>query len=311
MRRLKNRKLERLSKMTTIKTTAVNAGLSTLLGGAMLFAISATPVAEAQSGRIKAKSDRGVATAVRGADGGRAARARGCASAEASTNCASGGVAVGADGAFAGRGSTSVFNEDGSFNRDAMAYGATEMGEGGRLANLDVNADGSGQRTVEGFLQSETGAADRNALLTFDGQGNAARSGAASGSGDRGVFSTEGAGTYSQETGLDYARESQAAAAGENGAFFADGASSYSQEEGLVFENNAGGSFSGENGAFSGQSEASYTLEDGYELDREATASNLEGDTLNASVSYDNEDGLQRDAQCTNGAGEAIACPSR
>ena len=73
----------------------------------------------------------------------------------------------------------------------------------------------------------------------------------------------------------------------------------------------AGGSFSGENGAIEGQTNASYTLEDGYALDREATASNAAGDTVDLSTTYNVEDGVQRDAQCTNAAGEAIACPSR
>ncbi|MEO0754409.1 MAG: hypothetical protein AAFY85_06380, partial [Pseudomonadota bacterium] len=187
-------------------------------------------------------------------------------------------------------------------------YALNQNGEAVRTLNSQINPDGSGQRSVDGSADFENGFAGRSALFTVDENGNAVRSGAASGEGERGTFASEGSGAFSQDEGLDFARTGNADLAGENGAFAADGAVSYDQEQGLNAQSVSGGNVQTENGSIAGQRAASYTLEEGLDLDSERAASNAAGDTVQAERTFNNDDGLTRNVTCTNAAGETIAC---
>ncbi|MEO1472834.1 MAG: hypothetical protein AAFS03_02665 [Pseudomonadota bacterium] len=294
--------------MTTLKTSLLKMSVAACLGSIVALTTTAAMTAEAQSGRIKARGERGTASAVRGADGGRAARARGCTGVEGGQACGSGASTVGPEGARAGRASASQIGDDGSFTRDGGAYALNETGEAVRTLDSNYNPDGSGQRSVDGSANFTSGFAERDTLLTVDESGNAVRTGAASGEGELGTFASEGSGSYSQEQGLDFARIGNADLAGEDGAFAADGAVSYDQQQGLNAQRVSGGNVETENGSVASQRAASYTLEEGLDLDSERAASNAAGDTVEAERTFNNDDGLTRNVTCTNAAGETIAC---
>ena len=143
--------------MFTVESPTMKIGVAAALGSAMLLATTTAMTADAQSGRVKARSDRGVVSAVSGPEGRRGARARGCAQVEGGQTCGSSSAIRGLNGNAAARGSVSEFGEDGSFSREAGAYGLTQYGEGSRTLNSQLNPDGSGQRSVDGYAESESG----------------------------------------------------------------------------------------------------------------------------------------------------------
>lgn len=294
--------------MPNLTNSLLKIGVAASLSGAIALATGTAMQAEAQAGRIEARTERGIAVGVVGPNGGRAARARGCTGVEGGQACASGANVMGQEGARAGRASASQIGEDGSFSRDAGAYVLNENGEATRTLNTVANPDGSGQRSVDGLATFENAMAERNAVATVDENGNVIRSGTASGEGRFGAFATEGGGSFSQESGLDFDRTANAAAEGENGGFTADGAASFSQEEGLNAASAAAGSFENENGSVEGQRDASYSQEQGFVVERGLTAANAAGETLESELSYNDEDGLARNTTCTNAAGETVAC---
>jgi hypothetical protein len=294
--------------MPNLTNSLLKIGVAASLSGAIALATGTAMQAEAQAGRIEARTERGIAVGVAGPNGGRAARARGCTGVEGGQACASGANVMGQEGARAGRASASQLGDDGSFSRDAGAYVLNENGEATRTLNTVVNPDGSGQRSVDGLATFENAMAERNSLVTVDENGRVIRTGTASGEGQYGVFATDGAGTYSQEEGLDFARENQAALDGENGAFAADGGISYNQEDGLDFQSVSGGSFENENGSVESQRDASYSQEQGFVVDRGLTAANAEGEAFESELSYNDEDGFARNTTCTNADGDTVAC---
>ena len=164
--------------MLTNNVSSLKVGITTMLGSAMMLTSTIAMTAEAQSGRVKARTDRGVATAIKGPDGGRAARARGCNQVEGGQTCGSTSGAIAANGALAGRASVSEIEEDGSFDRDASAYALTQYGEGTRTFYSEINPDGTAQRMVDGYAESDTGVAARDSLITVDENGNVIRYGA-------------------------------------------------------------------------------------------------------------------------------------
>ncbi|MEL6758620.1 MAG: hypothetical protein AAFP81_19490, partial [Pseudomonadota bacterium] len=137
--------------MLTLKSQ-LNVGVAAALGSAMLIVTTTAMTADAQSGRIKARSDRGVVSAVSGPEGRRGARAAGCNQVEGGQNCGSTAAVDGLNGNMAARGSVSETGEDGSFSREAGAYGRTQYGEGSRTLNSQINPDGSGQRSIDGLI---------------------------------------------------------------------------------------------------------------------------------------------------------------
>lgn len=293
--------------MFNVKSPILCRGASMALGTAMLVVTTTAMVAEAQSGRVIARGDRGVVAGVSGAEA-RAARARGCTPVAEGQACGSSAGIIGDDGAIAGRASVSEFGEDGSFDREAGALLLTPNGEAVRSLDSEINPDGSGDRSIDGYAEFESGSAERASLISVDESGNVVRSGETAGAGNLGALSTEGGGTYSDDAGLDYARESEAAFAGDNGAVYADRETAYDQDAGFALESSVGGAASNENGSVQGQSNSSFNKDDGYAVERGVTVENSEGGTLDASLSYDADVGLDRDVVCTNANGETVAC---
>lgn len=294
--------------MLILKASSVSLGVTATLGGAMMLVTTFAMTADAQTGRVKARGDRGVAAVNTGPAGNSAARARGCNSVEGGQNCGSSSGFLGADGAYAGRGSVSLFNEDGSFSRDAAAMGVSEYGNADRTLNSVYNADGSGQRTVNGSALSSNGFGERNLNVVVDGQGNGARTGSTSASSYFGAFSTQGEGSYTQENGLNYGRNSQASAEGDNASFYADRSSGYDQSAGFNYQNSGGGSVENENASAQTHSEQSYSRDDGLAVGRGTTVTGAEGNSFDSSLTYDSENGADRMTVCTNAAGENVAC---
>ncbi|MEO0818240.1 MAG: hypothetical protein AAFX86_13170 [Pseudomonadota bacterium] len=294
--------------MPTLKNSLLKIGVAASLSGFMALATGAAQTAEAQSGRIEARTDRGVAVGVAGANGGRAVRGRGCTGVEGGQACASGANVVGPEGVRAGRASVSEIGDDGAFSREAGAYALNDGGEAIRTLESQINPDGSGQRSVDGDADFANGFAARDALFMVDENGNATRSGVAAAEGDLGAVSTNGGGSYSQDGGLNYERASELAASGEAGEVYADRATAYDQETGFVFNNSSGSAFSNEDGAVQSESNTSYNREDGYTSDRYLMATNVEGGMFEADVTYNAQEGADANATCTNADGETVAC---
>lgn len=289
--------------MISIKNSVLGFGVAIALSGAL----TAVTLAEAQSGRVKARGEKGSVAAAKGPNGGGFGRAAGCTQ-NGGVQCGSGLGVSGVNGNYAGRAGVSQYGQDGSFNRDAGAYAVTQYGQSGRSVSTLRDPNGAGQRSVDGFATTQNGLAERNSLLTVDENGNAARSGSAFAQGAFGSASTGGVGSYSQESGLDFNRGGQLDVVVDRGEANAERNRSYNQDTGYMMDYAAGGSFAGENGSIQGGANSSYTRDDGYAYDGAMTATNAQGGTVDANASYNAQDGRDANVTCTNAQGEIVSC---